>query len=191
MRDEGEFGIRDGAAGTGEGIEDTSNYFTKYPTPSDDPEVGLIEEGETIDGELFIGELKVSKSGNVFFPVIISDHDREEKWVVSYFGPTLVLDDNVVRDAEAVDAVENESDRERLVLYGKRGGRPYVLLDELIALLFKKNKGEAKYHSVNFAKFRGAVNKNVLAVKAKMEPSTHPMANAGTLHFLEVETVEG
>jgi hypothetical protein len=182
--EEGDFGVGMGG-GSGEGFEDTSDYFTKYPTPSDDPDVGVIEPGEIIQGEIYIGELKVAKNGNVFFSVIITNHEEEEKWVVSYFSPTLILNDKVIKDLEAAEAVE--AGEEGIVLYGRKGGRPYVFLDTLLSGLFGKPAGESKYHSALFKKLRDGVNNNVLGVEAEMIPSSHPLAKAGTLKFNKVQ----
>jgi len=182
--EEGDFGVGMGG-GSGEGFEDTSDYLTKYPTPSDDPDVGLIEPGDILQGEIYIGELKVARNGNVFFSVIITSHEEEEKWVVSYFSPTLILNGKVIKDMEAAEAVENGE--EGIVMYGRKGGRPYVFMDSLLSGLFDKPLGEAQYHSALFEKLREGVNNNVLGVEAEMTESTHPLAKAGTLRFNKVQ----
>ncbi len=184
--EESDFGVGLGG-GSGEGFENTDDYLVKYPTPSDDPDVGVIEIGDTIEGEIFIGELKVAKNGNVFFSVVITNHEEEEKWIVSYFSPTLILNDKVIKDLEAAEAVENGE--EGIVLYGQKGGRPYIFMDTLLGNLFNKPMGENKYHSALFDKLREGVNNSVLGVEAEMIESSHPLAKAGTLRFNKIQKI--
>ena len=182
--DEGDFGIG-ASAGSGEGFENTDDYHTKYTRPTDDPDIGVIEPGDKIKGEIYIGELKVAKNGSVFFSVIITDHEEEEKWIVSYFSPTLILNGEVIKDMDAVEAVERGE--EGIELYGKNGGRPYIFMDTLLGGLFGKPIGEAPYHKAIFDKLRQGVNNNVLGVEAEMIESSHPLAKSGTLKFNKIE----
>lgn len=182
--EESDFGIGVGG-GSGEGFENTDDYLVKYPKPSDDPDIGVIEPGEKLQGEIFIGELKVAKNGNVFFSVIVTSHEEEEKWVVTYFSPTLILNDKIIKDIDAMEAVERGE--EGIVLYGKKGGRPYILMDTLMGNLFNKPIGEAPYQSAQFDKFRQGVNNMVLGVEAEMLEPTHPLAKQGTLSFNMVQ----
>lgn len=145
-----------GAGAQGGDFEDTEDFEVYYRSD--------LEPGDTFKGEIFMSELKKSEAeathGKPFFNIVITNHEQEEKWVVTYWSP-------------------NEDAMAKGNYYGKKGGAHYMLIDGILACLFGTDRNEAKYHSVIFEKFREGINNKIVSVEAEMvEPSgrgVHPV----------------
>lgn len=150
-------GLDDFGAGKQAGeYEDTEDYEVSYRSD--------LEPGDTFKGEVFMSELKKSESeatfGKPFFNIVITNHELEEKWVITYWTP-------------------NEKALAEGNYYGKKGGAHYVLIDSILSTLFGTPRDEAKYHSVIFDKFRDGINSKIVSVDVEMiEPKgmgKHPV----------------
>lgn len=147
MSDLGDFGVK--AKGG-----DTDDYDVLYSKD--------LEPGDTFTGEAFLSEIKISDyDDKPYMVLVITNHDLEEKWVINYKNPKVVVDN---------DGTE--------LFYGKKGGKLYTLIDSLLSALFDITPGEAKYHSVVAETFRDAINSKVISVDVEAVESLHPLAKA-------------
>ncbi|MCE7699706.1 MAG: hypothetical protein K8E24_013135 [Methanobacterium paludis] len=149
----GDFGVRSNSA------QDDDNYEVYYNSD--------LEPGDMIEGEVFLSEIKDHENAETgekskLLTLVITSHEEEEKWVVTYWNPKLFTDDVPTG-----------------MLYGKKGGKLYLLIDSILSSMFKDvEKGEAGYHSVDFEKFREGINSKILSVHAEAIKPTHFNAKA-------------
>ena len=134
-----------------------------------------LGEGDTIEGEVYLSEIKdhTSEEGEQsrVFSLIITDHEKEEKWIISYWNPKEV---------------------EGGKIYGKKPYKVYRLIDDFLGGLFGLPLKEIPYHSVVFDKFRDGINSKVLSVKAKAIPAGHRLSTSPDIEYSDVvqNTVE-
>lgn len=122
--------------------------------------------GEEITGEIFIGEIKkrsIEKSESYEFFVIITDEDKNEKWVcklvTSYYPET----GNI---------------------YGEKGGRIYIFIDSLNHVINDHPLNQEDSYSVNFKTLRKAVNDHVDHVTVRSVKSMNPNAKYVNLEVI-------
>lgn len=157
--DEGDFGVRSGS----KDYEDEENYEVSY--------LSDLESGDVLEGEIYMSKIQDSeKTGDPFFNIIITNHDLEEKWVITFWKPKMVEDGTV--------------------MYAKKPYRNYQLIDSMLCAMFGKEREAAPYQSVVFDKFRDAINNMVLNVKAEIVDSQHALSKKGDLVFTSVEKAE-
>lgn len=158
--DEGDFGVRSGSGNYNEGEED---YEVSY--------LSDLEEGDALEGEVYMSKIQDSeKTGDPFFNLIITNHDLEEKWVITFWKPKMV--------------------EEETVMYAKKPYRNYQLIDSILCAMFDKERESAPYHSVVFETFRDAVNNKILSVKAEVVKSQHALSKKGDLVITSVEKAD-
>lgn len=148
--------------GAGPSGQDTDDYEVYYRSE--------LEPGDTFKGEIFMSDIRVSEAettyGQKLFNIVITNHDLEEKWIITYWSP-------------------NEDALSQGNYYGKKGGAHYVLIDSILSCLFDTPRDEAKYHTVVFEKFREGVNSRIGMVEAEMlEPrgnGKHPVLSIASV----------
>lgn len=137
-----------------------------------------LEPGDTITGEVFLSDLEDyegddgSRSRRMF--LVITDHEMEEKWVIGFWNPKEI----------------DEEDRPKKI-YGKKGGKLYNLIDNILSGLFPDavKPQTAGYHSVVFDAFRDGVNSKILSVTAVAVAPTHRLATNSNIEITKVVPV--
>lgn len=76
------------------------------------------------------------------------------------------------------------------VLYGKKGGKIYTLIDSLFSNIFKDVKpGEAPDWTVGIEQFAQTINDKIKSVKVEAVQSEHFAAKNPIFKFVSVETI--
>ncbi|HML04567.1 MAG TPA: hypothetical protein VK426_02225, partial [Methanobacterium sp.] len=125
-----------------------------------------LEPGEEIEGKIHIGEIKKrqikNKEVEEFF-VIITDHERKEKWICGI-----------------VTSYNTENGN----IYGEKQGRVYSLIDSLNHAINDTPLNTEDSYTVKFETFRKNINKNVENIKIKAVQSWKPGAKAVNLEVI-------
>jgi hypothetical protein len=154
----GDMGVRQG------GDYEEDDYEAFYPKD--------ITVGELMEGEVYMTDMKETpEEGTPFFMIIVTNHDAEKKWLLSYFNPSIYTN-------------EGKPD----VLYGKKDGKIYVLIDSLLSKLFKDvEAGTSPDWTVEFDKFRETINNKIQSVKVEAVQSSHFAAKNPNFKVVSVE----
>jgi len=138
--------------------KETDDFKTKF--------LNELEPGEEIEGKIHIGEIKKrqikNKEVEEFF-VIITDHERKEKWICGI-----------------VTSYNTENGN----IYGEKQGRVYSLIDSLNHAINDTPLSTEDSYTVKFETFRKNINKNVENIKIKAVQSWKPGAKAVNLEVI-------
>lgn len=138
------------------GEDKTAEYETYFKNE--------IEYGHEFEGEVYLGELKENeKFEGSRFSLVVTNHKLEEKYILTY---------------NLKETYPNEEkDGKKNIVYGKKGGKTYNLLDKVICTFNKEQKeGELKSRSVDFDDFRESFNKHINTMRFRADESTNAMA---------------
>lgn len=135
------------------------DYETKF--------LNELVPGETISGEIAIGEFKALPMGKrevAEFYMIITDHGNRKKWVCEFVTPYYPETDNI---------------------YGENGGLFYTFLDSLNQVVNNTPLNWQENYSVNFHQFRKTVNDNVSRITVKAVKSLKEDAKTVNLEVVD------
>lgn len=141
--------------------KETDKYKTKF--------LNELKPGEEIEGEIHIGEIKKRqiKNKDVYeFFVIITDHERKEKWICGIVTSYYSKNGNI---------------------YGEKQGRVYSLIDSLNHVINGTIMNIEDSYSVKFETFQNNINKNIENIKIKAVQSWKPGARVVNLEVLDVK----
>lgn len=143
------------------GKDKTENYDVKY--------LNELVPQEMISGEIYVGDIKkreVKKKEIDEFYVIITDHDRQMKWICGFI--TSYYPENGT-------------------IYGEKGGRVYTFIDSLNHVINKTMTKSQDSYSVDFETFRKSINDNISRITVKAVAPSSPSAKAVNLEVISVQ----
>jgi hypothetical protein len=143
------------------GKDKTEDYKTKF--------LNELTPGEELSGEIYIGELKSTKieGKEVYeFYITITGHQNQEKWVCGFITSYYP---------------------EKGTVYDEKGGKIYNFIDSLNHIVNNTPRDVQANYSLDFKKFRKAVNANIFVVTVKTTPPVNPHEKSVNLEVVSAQ----
>jgi hypothetical protein len=148
--------------------------------PTKDYEIynnGDIEYDAEFTGEATLSKIKEHEQYGTSFVLILVDHEMEQKALIRF----------------STEFYEDDETGEKEILYGKKGSKKYIFLDEF----FNKVKpsenpklNQKPYRSVNYNQFRESFNNSVNSMTIKAVESSNAMAKANHSPIFHITNIE-
>jgi hypothetical protein len=149
--------------------------------PTKDYEIynnGDIEYGSEFTGEATLSKIKEHEQYGTSFVLILVDHELEQKALIR---------------TSTIFYKNEDNDNAEEILYGKKGSKKYVFLDEFFHLVKPEENpklNQLPHRSVNYNTFRESFNNTVKSMTIKAEESTNAMAKANHSPIFHITNIE-